>query len=75
MQLYAISTNYKPLEIQSNDSISQERKEIFKETLQNKESGGASAELYLPPESFLNALEYLGGDNLIYKAQRNRQSA
>lgn len=70
MQLYAISTNYKPLEIQSNDSISQERKEIYKETLQNnlKESGGISAELYLPPESFLNALDYLGGGNFISKA-------
>lgn len=61
MQLYAISTSYKPLEIQSNDSISQEQKEKAKEFLKQRESGGFKGEVYLAPDSYEEASKYLGG--------------
>ena len=57
-----ISNSYKPLEIQSNYSVSDERKEIYTQTIQNemKEKGlSGVAQWYIPPESFIQAHSYL----------------
>lgn len=56
-----ITQNYKPLEIQSDYSVSNERKRIYTESLQNtlEEIGGIGAMWYLPPESFIQAHSYL----------------
>lgn len=62
MQSNAIYLSYKPLEIQSNYSVSNERKEIYTQTIQNQmEEQGLSgtAEWYIAPESFIQAHSYL----------------
>ncbi|TLD79714.1 hypothetical protein LS70_009695 [Helicobacter sp. MIT 11-5569] len=70
MQSNAISTNYRPLEIQSDYSVSSERRESHIQALQDKlkeEVGGGYAVEYLPPDSYIQAFSYLFSDTNKHK--------